>query len=222
VFTGLIQEIGRIARIERQGATARIVIGAPKMAADLAVGESVAVDGACLTVERFDAAGFTAFVSGETLARTTLSEAEPGRNVNLERALRMGDRLGGHLVSGHVDATGRIASLERREEGWWLGVEASEEVLAMSVSKGSIAVDGISLTLVDVGQAMFTVAVIPETYNKTTLRQRRVGERVNLESDLVGKYVLRGLAAYGRPKDADEGRDERMLDLLRGSGFMSQ
>ncbi|MBN1867456.1 riboflavin synthase [Candidatus Sumerlaeota bacterium] len=218
MFTGLIQEIGRIDCVERQAATARIVVAAPEMAANLAVGESVAIDGVCLTVERADSAGFTAFASEETLIRTTLGEAASGRRVNLERALRLGDRLGGHWVAGHVDATGQIRLLEPRGEGWWLEVSAPEEILAASVSKGSIAVDGISLTLVDVAHDSFTVAVIPETYEKTTLRERRAGDRVNLESDPIGKYVLKGLSAYGA--EGAKG-NERMMDLLRRSGFVS-
>ena len=200
MFTGLIEEVGRLGALTPlPGHAARLRIEAPGMAAGLRRGESVAVDGACLTVEDTDAGGFGAFASDETLARTTLGAAAPGRAVNLERALRLGDRLGGHLVAGHVDATGRFLALEGRggSEGWLLRVAAPKAILEVSVPKGSIAVDGISLTLVDVLADSFTVAVIPETYQATALRFRQAGESVNLESDLIGKYVARALGAYG-------------------------
>jgi riboflavin synthase len=197
MFTGLIEEIGRVGQVEKTGESTRLTVEAPAMAPALEVGESVAVEGACLTVERLTATGFVAFASPETLKRTTLSEVRAGRSVNLERALRLGDRLGGHLVAGHVDATGVLRGLEPFEGGWVLRVEAPREIIEVSVPKGSIAVDGISLTLVDLSEEGFTVSVIPETYRATTLRLKRVGDRVNLESDLMGKYVARCLGAYG-------------------------
>ncbi len=197
MFTGLIEEIGRVGRVEKTGESARLTVEAPAMAPALEVGESVAVDGACLTVELVTGTGFVAFASQETLSRTTLGGVSAGRMVNLERALCLGDRLGGHLVAGHVDATGVLRGLESFEGGWVLRVEAPREILELSVPKGSITVDGISLTLVDLTEDSFTVSVIPETYRATTLRLKRVGDRVNLESDLMGKYVARCLGAYG-------------------------
>lgn len=200
MFTGLIEEVGRLGSVAPlPGGAARLRIEAPGMAADLRRGESVAVDGACLTVEEISGGSFGAFASDETLARTTLGAATPGRPLNLERALRLSDRLGGHLVAGHVDATGRFVALEPRggTEGWLLRVAAPRAILEVSVPKGSIAVDGISLTLVDVLADSFTVAVIPETFQATALRFRQSGESVNLESDLIGKYVARALGAYG-------------------------
>jgi riboflavin synthase len=214
MFTGLIEQIGTLERIEPSGQTARLWIAVPGLAAELTPGESVAVDGACLTVERADGGSFVAFASDETLSRTTLGQARPGREVNLERALRFGDRLGGHLVSGHVDATGTLLSLEPRGEGYLLRVEAPKEILDASVSKGSIAVDGVSLTLVDVMERGFTAAIIPETYRNTTLRARRPGDAVNLESDLIGKYVAKTLATRGTAASPRETRTGTVFDLL--------
>jgi len=214
MFTGLIEQVGRLERVEPMGRTARFWILAPGMAPELAQGESVAMDGACLTVERAAGDSFLAFASEETLSRTTLGEARPGREVNLERALRFGDRLGGHLVAGHVDATGALVSLEGRGEGYLLRVQAPREILDVSVSKGSIAVDGISLTLVEVSDVDFTAAIIPQTYQNTSLRARRPGDRVNLESDLMGKYVAKVLGARGNSESPRETRSGTVFDLL--------
>lgn len=221
MFTGLIEEIGDIKRIERQGLSARLAISAPGMAVSLVVGESVCVDGACLTVEGTSGQEFTAFASEETLSRTTLGVARTGRRVNLERALRLGDRLGGHLVAGHVDATGVFLSLEPRSEGGWLKVRAPASILSVSVPKGSVTLDGISLTLVDVDREDFTVAVIPQTFRATTLHLRQPGDDVNLESDLIGKYVARAAGAYPKAGDADSTHapSSSILDLLRSSGY---
>jgi riboflavin synthase len=218
MFTGLIETTGQITRIQREGGAARLVIAAPSLAASLAIGESVAVDGACLAVEHTSESEFTVYASEETLTRTTLRSATSGRRVNLERALRLGDRLGGHLVAGHVDATGTLEGLEARDEGWWLRVAAPEEILAFCVSKGSIAVDGISLTLVDVSSEGFAVAVIPQTYRDTTLHGKRAGDALNLESDMIGKYVAKMVGAYSATERPEE-KNRRMLDLLRRSGY---
>ncbi len=194
-----------------------MTIEAPGMAGELSVGESVAVDGACLTVEKRVDGGFVAFATGETLERTTLGGIRAaGRAVNLERALRLGDRLGGHLVMGHVDGVGELAGLEPRDEGWWLRVAAPAEILEVSVRKGSIAVDGVSLTLVDLTPSEFTVAVIPETYKATTMRLKEKGDPVNLESDMIGKYVARSLKAYQGSPPSGPGPGSP-LDLLMGS-----
>lgn len=221
MFTGLIEEVGVVARMERRGAAMGIQIRAPLIAGELLPGESVAIDGACLTVESRDDAGFSAYASEETLLRTTLADFSPGRQVNLERALRLGERLGGHLVSGHVDDVGRMVSLHPRSEGWWLQISAPAHIMGLCVSKGSIAVDGISLTLVDVDDEGFSVAVIPETYRNTTLCQRKAGSRLNLETDLIGKYVMKAVGALVPGASADTGKNQRMLDLLKDSGFIA-
>lgn len=197
MFTGLIEEIGRINRIEPQGNSARLHFSAPGIGSELTIGESIAVNGACLTVETCSALGFRAFASQETLGCTTLANAAIGQAVNLERALRMGDRLGGHQVSGHVDALGTLAALRPSDDGWILQINAPAAILSTSIPKGSISVDGISLTIVDLTAHFFTVAVIPETYKATILHRKQPGDKVNLESDLIGKYVSKMLGAYG-------------------------
>jgi riboflavin synthase len=215
MFTGLIESIGTIRAVRRSGETARLDIEAAAFGSQLTRGESVAVDGACLTVETFSDESFTAFLSSETLERTTLGDAQAGRRVNLERALKMGDRLGGHMVSGHVDAVGSFTGLEHQGEGWLLSVEAPETILDISVPKGSITVDGISLTLVDIETKSFTVAVIAETFGATTLQFRKPGDAVNLESDMLGKYVAKAIQNQtGNTHEKKEANPATPLDLL--------
>jgi riboflavin synthase len=210
MFTGLVETLGTVRRLEPQGAGRRLTVAAPSLAAQLAVGESVAINGACLTVVERDAETCSFQAGPETLQRTNLGELRPGDRVNLERALRMGDRLGGHLVQGHIDGLGRIA--ERRREGEWelIWFHCPAELAAQMVPKGSVAVDGISLTLVDVGGDRFSVALIPHTLAVTTLGFKRPGATVNLETDLLAKYVwkcLRGGAVTS--------------ETLRQAGFLN-
>ena len=205
MFTGLIEDLGTIHRVDRKSDAAVLVI-APKALAtsELVLGESVAVDGACLTVTQIEPSGgagrFTVLAGAETLRRTTLGDLRPQSKVNLERALRLGDRLGGHLVAGHVDAVGQISS--RRDLGSNLEIDfrTPPELLRYVIEKGSIAVDGISLTVNRVGDAAFSVALIPHTVANTTLAHKAVGARVNLEVDLVGKYVEKLVAGYQPPR----------------------
>lgn len=195
MFTGLIEAVGRLETLDQGPDEARLRLAAPGIAAELQPGESVAVDGVCLTVERADADGFSAYASPETLARSTLGLLPPPRPVNLERALRLSDRLGGHLVAGHVDGRGRLAGFERRGQGWLLRVEAPPEILLECVTKGSVAIDGVSLTIATLDADGLEVAVIPETWERTTLGRGATGRAVNIETDLVGKYVRRSLEA---------------------------
>ncbi|MBU0515486.1 MAG: riboflavin synthase [Proteobacteria bacterium] len=196
MFTGLIEGRGAIERRRTVGGAAVLSIRPPWPVAELSVGESVAVGGVCLTVTALEDTIFLADVSAETLSRTTLGRLRPGAAVNLERALRLGDRLGGHLVSGHVDGVGRVA--RRREEGtsirfrFTLPVEVGRYVVA----KGSIAVDGVSLTVNAVGADHAEVNVIPHTARVTTLLELKVGDEINIEGDLVAKYVER-LLGFG-------------------------
>ena len=196
MFTGLVEALAAVERIEIEG-DARALVVAPPFATELAPGESVAINGACLTVVAID--GRTArFQAGpETLRRTNLGELKPGDRVNLERALRAGDRLGGHLVQGHVDGLGRIAS--RRRQGEWEVVWFScpAELAEQLVSKGSVAVDGVSLTVVDVTADGFSVALIPHRLAQTTLGFKGVGASVNLETDVLAKYVWKCLRGGG-------------------------
>jgi len=189
VFTGIIQATGRLERREPNGAGARLTLATPRPLARLAIGESIAVNGACLTVVRRAGPRFAADVSPETLARTTLGRLPLGRRVNLERALKLGDRLGGHVVQGHVDAVGRLETIT--PNGDWLAYrfQAPRLVWPYLVEKGAIAVDGVSLTVFACRQGSFTVALIPHTLAVTTLADLKPGERVNLETDVLLKQI---------------------------------
>lgn len=194
MFTGLVEMMAPVAEVRPAPPGCRIVVAAPAIAAEAALGDSIALNGCCLTVVEI-ADGRLAFDAGpETLSRTNLGELAAGGSVNLERSLRVGDRLGGHFVTGHVDAVG---SLARRDDlGDWsnLWFNAPAELIRQMASKGSIAVDGVSLTLVDVEADRFSVQLIPHTLAVTTLGALRVNSRVNLETDLLAKYAQRQLA----------------------------
>jgi riboflavin synthase len=189
MFTGLIEVMGEVRRVESAGAGRKLTISAPNFANELAIGESVAINGACLTVVECDRDSCRFEIGPETLQRTNLGELAVGDCVNLERALRFSDRLGGHLVQGHIDGIGRIS--ERRREGEWETVHFAcpTELAAQMVPKGSVAVDGISLTLVEVTGGHFSVMLIPHTLATTTLGFKQPGATVNLETDILAKYV---------------------------------
>lgn len=197
MFTGLVQQVGEYLGAETRGSGVEARIAAPAWAGALVLGESIAVDGCCLTVESTDGGVFSVFASPETMAKTSLGDRKAGDGVNLERALAVGDRLGGHMVSGHVDGTGRIRSVRELADSWEVRVEGPPELLRQCIPKGSIAVDGISLTIVDLAADDFSLWIIPETWRRTTLSARPAGSRVNLETDLVGKYVFRFLETGG-------------------------
>jgi riboflavin synthase len=194
MFTGLVEALGTVHRLTPEGAGRRLVIAAPGLAADLVIGDSVAVNGACLTVVEQDDQTCTFQVGPETLARTNLGDLVEGDRVNLERSLRLSDRLGGHLVQGHVDGVGRV--VERQRDGEWEKVwfVCPPALAEQMVPKGSVAVDGVSLTLVDVAADRFSVALIPHTLAHTTLGFKQPGAAVNLETDLLAKYVIRHLS----------------------------
>jgi riboflavin synthase len=189
VFTGIIQTTGRIARRATPGAGARLTIATPRRLPALALGESIAVDGACLTVIGMRDRSFTVDVSPETLRRTTLGKAARATRVNLERALRVGDRLGGHIVLGHVDGVGRLESIT--PDGDWVlyRFRAPRALAAYLVEKGSIAVNGVSLTIFGCRGSSFTVALIPHTLAETNLGERKPGDSVNLEADVLLKHI---------------------------------
>lgn len=217
MFTGLVEEVGVVRGISRGRDSARLVVEAPGVAAELKVGDSVAVNGACLTVVEHTPRSFTADVMAETLARTNLGLLEPGDRVNLERALRLGDRLGGHLVTGHIDGVGRIKRRREEDIAVLLEIEAPPEVMRYMVKKGSVAVDGVSLTVADVGRQSFLVSLIPHTAGRTTLGAKKPGEAVNLEADIIGKYVERLLAFRHRGDGALQGIT---LEFLGEHGFL--
>lgn len=195
MFTGLVESLGSVRGLDSDGAGRHLVIAEPSIAPHLALGESVAVNGACLTVVQQAGDTFRFQVGPETLERTNLGELAVGDTVNLERSLRMGDRLGGHLVQGHIDGLGRIRHRERQGDWEKIEFQCPPTLAAQMVSKGSVAVDGISLTLVDVKQDGFSVALIPHTLAVTTLGRKQVGATVNLETDLLAKYVWKCLQA---------------------------
>ncbi len=192
MFTGIIQSVGEIRRLEPRGGDVRIVIGTGKLPlADASLGDSIAVNGVCLTAVALAADGFSADVSRETLSLTTLGDLTPGSPVNLEKALTLSTPLGGHLVSGHVDGVGRV--LERREDArsWRLRIEAPAELARYIAHKGSICVDGVSLTVNGVDGAVFDLNIVPHTLDETAIVGYRPGSRVNLEVDLIARYLER-------------------------------
>jgi len=190
MFSGIIEELGRLSEREN-GHDGRIAIAATRVLEGTGVGDSVAVNGVCLTVaEMFDGC-FVSDVMPETLQRTTLGALRPGDAVNLERALAVGDRLGGHLVAGHVDTVGTVAAMRDDGNARWITIDAPQPVMRFIAPKGSIAVDGISLTVVDVFDSAFTVSLIPHTIESTTAGSWNAGTRVNIEADLVARYVQR-------------------------------
>ncbi len=189
MFTGLIETIGVVGRCDRNAGGSQLLLSSSLPVAELSNGESIAVDGVCLTVTSFSEKGFAVDVSPESLATTTLGAKKVGAQVNLERALKLSDRLGGHLVSGHIDGQATLQSVRRTGEFTRLDFKAPESLLTFMVVKGSVAIDGISLTINTVESSGFSVMIIPHTLVNTTLCDRKPGERVNIETDMLGKYV---------------------------------
>lgn len=190
MFTGLVEEVGRVSALER-GGLARLVVACEAVREDARVGDSVSVNGVCLTVNEVPPGALVFYAMPETLRRTALGELREGGAVNLERAMAAGGRLGGHIVQGHVDGVGRVQSVRAEGEAALWTFRAPEEVLRYTVEKGSICVDGISLTVVSVGEEGFAVSILPQTRRNTNLKELSVGDPVNLEADLIAKYVER-------------------------------
>jgi riboflavin synthase len=214
MFTGLIEDLGTLVELRRGGDTVSVTVATALPMEELRLGESIAVNGVCLTVTTFGAGRFTADVSPETLEKTTLSALHRGASVNLERALRLSDRLGGHLVTGHVDGQARIVEKVRQGNAWRFGFQGDPALIRLIVAKGSVAVDGISLTVNEVFDNRFTVMIIPHTLEQTTLAGHQAGDQVNIETDLIGKYVARLLGAGNSQPGGVT------LDLLAKSGFL--
>jgi riboflavin synthase len=199
LFTGIIQTTGRVQRQQPSGTGARLTLTTPRPLPGLAVGESIAVNGACLTVTSRRGRRFTVDVSPETFRRTTLGRLAPGARVNLERSLRMGDRLGGHIVQGHVDGVGRLEAISPDGDWFAYRFRAPRALSPYLIEKGSIAVDGVSLTVFACRGPAFTVALIPHTLAETTLGERKPGDRVNLEADVLLKHIESMLRVRGTP-----------------------
>jgi riboflavin synthase len=215
MFTGLIEDLGTLQEIRTGTDQARLTVATGLPMAELTLGESIAINGVCLTVTSFCDGVFCADVSPETLNCTSFGRLSRGVRVNLERALRLSDRLGGHLVTGHVDGLGRV--VERRKDGnaWLFKFQTDAAVSAFLVDKGSVTVDGISLTVNQVFEDTFSLAVIPHTLSMTTLQDRKIGDEVNIETDLIGKYVARFL------QDVNSGKPQGVtMDILAKHGFL--
>ena len=213
MFTGIVEGIGEVRNIRKSGSEATFVIGVPASFSDCRPGDSLALDGVCLTITKVKGGLVTLDISAETLKRSTLGTLRQGGVVNLERALRLSDRLGGHLVSGHVDGTGTIERVERLQRSWIIQIGIDQSLRRYLIEKGSIAVDGISLTINRCMGASFEVTVIPQTAGVTTILRRRVGDRVNIEIDLISKYVERFLSddRLSISKETPSGIDRDML-----------
>ncbi len=195
MFTGIIEEMGRVRSVSLAGASGKISIEAKKVLEGTRTGDSIAVNGVCLTVVSLERDGFTADVMAETVRRSNLGQLHRGDRVNLERAMAADGRFGGHMVSGHIDGEGLIKSYRKEENAVWITVEADPGILRLIVEKGSVCIDGVSLTVAAVSEKDFQVSVIPHTGEETTLLKKKPGDRVNLENDVVGKYVERLLGA---------------------------
>jgi riboflavin synthase len=221
MFTGIIESVGRVTAIEREGEAIRLTIAAGKVAEDVALGDSVAINGVCLTVTGFQPPHITFDAVYETMRKTTLGSLRVGDGVNLERALAVGGRLGGHIVQGHVDGTGRIASIRPVGNSWFVYVDAAPELMRYIVTKGSVAVDGISLTVAEAEDRTFALSIIPHTWDHTTLHDKRAGDPVNIECDILGKYVEKMLGGYIAGADRTAERGGVTMDLLARSGYVS-
>lgn len=216
MFTGIVEETGMIRHIALSGRSGQIAVRAKKVLEDTKIGDSIAVNGVCLTVVSIQPDGFTADIMAETYRRSNLGQGKPGDHVNLERAMAAGGRFGGHIMSGHIDGTGVIRSYRREENAVWVTIETTPDILHLIVEKGSIGIDGISLTAAKVEDGQFKVSVIPHTGEETTLLKKEPGDQVNLENDMVGKYVEK-LLGLGNPKET-KGSDLTM-DFLKEYGI---
>ena len=221
MFTGLIEGVGIMQKLERHGVDSRVVIRTESPMGSFVLGESIAVSGACLTVASFQGDVFTVDASAETLQRTTLGRKRIGARLNLERALRLGDRLGGHLVSGHVDGIGVLKDRYQEGRSWRLVFGAPPEIMRGVIGKGSITVDGVSLTVNGCDDSGFDVNIIPHTATATTLDGLKTGEEVNLETDLVGKYIERLMGAWMKSPESREAGGKVTEELLRKHGCIS-
>lgn len=217
MFTGLIEEIGSVARVETAGSGLVMAVSAKAVCAGMRVGDSISIDGACQTVTSCTESVFTVFASSVTAGVTTLGSFRPGRRVNLERALTLSSRLGGHIVQGHVDGTATIRAVERDVSGLRITLAVPAGLMRYIAAKGSIAVDGISLTVVSVEDSSVSLYLIPETIGATTFTEKRAGDAVNVETDILAKYVERLLSAGG--SGADDA-DRRIMGKLFEGGFL--
>ena len=215
MFTGIVEELGTVRSVRRGAHSSVLSISAKEVLSDLKAGDSVAVNGVCLTATTVDSGGFTADVMHETLNRSSLGALTAGSHVNLERAMAANGRLGGHIVSGHIDGTGTITALKQDDNALWYTVSAPPALLRYIVEKGSVAIDGVSLTVAAVGESWFSISAIPHTVAVTLLGEKGVGDVVNLENDVIGKYVEKLL----RPQTQEVPKRSLTLEFLAEHGF---
>lgn len=221
MFTGIIEEVGSIRSVVKGSRSAVLSVAAETVLAGTKVGDSIAVNGVCLTVTGLTRGGFEADVMAETLRRSSLGQLSRGSMVNLERAMAADGRFGGHIVAGHIDGTGTVRSMKREDNAVWVEVQTTPEILRYIIEKGSIAIDGISLTVAGLTEDSFLVSVIPHTGQETTLLQRKQGDIVNLENDMVGKYVERllGLPPGGEGTEDAQNTGGITLEMLQRYGM---
>ena len=212
MFTGIVEEIGTVCEVKRNGNNSYIRIIAEKVLSDVHIGDSIAVNGVCLTVTRHDGNVFQADVMNETLNRSSLGSLRNGSKVNLERAMSAEGRFGGHIVSGHIDGTGKITDIKNDGIAIWYTISAKPEIMRYIVEKGSVAIDGISLTVARVTENNFSVSIIPHTAEQTILSLKKIGDIVNLENDIIAKYVEKLIVP---PK-----KNGVTLELLAQTGFI--
>lgn len=216
MFTGIIEETGIVKEIVRRSRSIVLKVEAKSVLDDIRIGDSIAVNGVCLTAASFTNNSFTADVMPETMQRSNLGNMRAGSRVNLERALTLQSRLGGHIVSGHIDGMGSVLSRKRDDNALLFTIAASEGLLKYIIEKGSVAIDGISLTVVSSSNSSFVVSVIPHTQTETTLHLKEAGEKVNIETDIVGKYIERFIKKSAREDDVPRGLT---IDFLTQNGF---
>jgi riboflavin synthase len=218
LFTGIIVELGTVVSLNRRGSDARLAVAAGNLSGDAVVGDSICINGVCLTVVNIDGGMLSFDLSAETLRSTNLGSLGPGDRVNLEPSLRADGKLGGHFVTGHVDAVGRIKEKTLVGDAFRVVIDSPEQVTGLLVNKGSVAIDGVSLTVVDVSADTFSAVIIPHTAKVTTIGFKGTGDSVNLEADIIGKYVARFMKGASSPRSGDE----RLLKSLQQSGFMRE
>lgn len=218
MFTGIIEEIGTVKNIVKGSRSIKLAIAAKKVLENTNLGDSIAVNGVCLTVTALGRDGFTADVMPESMSKTNMGALKPGDRVNLERALTLASRLGGHIVSGHIDGTGEIIAMEKDDNAVRVTLTSVPKVMKYIVPEGSVALDGVSLTVAQLGENDFTVSLIPHTAQVTTLLDKKVGDRLNIENDVVGKYVERLLSFSGKNAAAEK-KSAISLSFLRENGF---
>lgn len=217
MFTGIVEETGTVLSISRGASEAKISVKAAKVMEGLSIGDSIAVNGVCLTAADIKGNSFTADVMNETFLRSSLAELKSGSHVNLERAMAANGRFGGHIVAGHVDGTGRITEVRKDGNAVRYKISAPPEIIKYIIEKGSVAVDGISLTVTDVSDRSFGISVIPHTVKETVLSEKQAGSVVNLENDIIGKYVERFVSAY-TPENTKNGT--LTMESLLKAGFI--